>query len=195
MKISNFTLHEYFCKPLTYAKFKIAKQKYFESIESNDFRLSTSANIREIIQSVKRENCAIGPYQSLSVFEILNRIGSDLVLLSGVEKLFQHEIAVIKPVTILICMGNIAGFDLVIKTEDGEIINGEAFNAAKSFCKIKMRHSITKLTKPENVQTTKSAVILVNSDMEYVLNGYKNLNLLNIEREGIFKIHTLFCEV
>ena len=193
--MSKFTLHEYFCQPLTYAEFQIAKQKYFESIDNNNFRLSASGNVREIIQSVKRENCSIGPYQNLSVFEILNRIGSDLVLLSGVEKLFRHEIATIKPLTILICMGNIAGFDLIIKTEDGEIINGEAFNAAMSFCKKKMRHTIAKLLKPHNVQTTKRAVILVNSDVKDALIAYKNLNLKNIESVGNFKIHKLFCEV
>ena len=64
----------------------------------------------------------------MSVFEALNRIGSDLVLLSGAEKLFTSEIP---PENILLRMGNTQGFDFEVLYKGNKKVYGEAFNAAK----------------------------------------------------------------
>lgn len=194
MSKNNFLLHTYFCKPLNFEEFKLAKSKYFESIDSNTFSLPSSNNLRQMITSLKRDSVAIGPYKNLSVFEILNRIGSDLVLLSGAEKLFNNSISTITPDTVELCMGNIAGYDIVINTIEGEVINGEAFNVAKSFCKVKLRSTIKKLLKDENTSTTKRAIIMINSDMEEFIRTYNNLQLSSLKINDFF-IEYIYCEV
>ncbi len=67
-------------------------------------------------------------------------------------------------------MGNTGGFVFEVFVKSGEIIYGEAFNAAPSFCKSKMRQAIHKFHK----HNIKKAIVLVNSDVNDILKDYTN---------------------
>src|SRR5690606_12993345 len=48
----------------------------------------------DYLLAVKRTVCAVGPYRNLTLFEIGNRIASDLVLLCGARILFEESILI-----------------------------------------------------------------------------------------------------
>ncbi|MFI8379504.1 hypothetical protein [Leeuwenhoekiella sp. NPDC079379] len=171
-----FALIESFNKPLDKTAFFEAKEKYCTSIRTSSFSMLENTNLIELIETIKRTLSQIGPYKDLTPFEALNRIGSDLVLLAGAEKIFNNEIPSIKPKTILLNMGNKAGYDVIIETDKGKVY-GEAFNAAKSFCKVKMRESINKLlesSKSEERYSQKQRVIFYNEDITDIIEAYTN---------------------
>jgi hypothetical protein len=62
--------------------------------------------------------------------------------------------------SVKLILSNKAGFDLVIKTDKG-IVHGEGFNVAPSFFKQKLRATINKLRKANEV---KNAIIIFNED-------------------------------
>lgn len=149
-----------------------------------------NTNLIELIKTIKRTPDQIGPYQDLTPFEVLNRIGSDLVLLAGAEKIFNNEVPSIKPTKILLNMGNKAGYDIEIDAEQGKIY-GEAFNAATSFCKVKMRQSIDKLlegSRKEEVYSQGQAVVFYNADIEKTIKAYKNQKDKSCKKVTIHKI-------
>ena len=190
-----FELLEYFDAPLTKKEFYKAKQLYCEAITNNSFSFSPTSNIIDLLKLVKRNEVEIGPYKGLTVFESLNRIGSDLVLLSGTEKLFNNEIEGIYPKTIELKLGNKAGFDIIVKTIDGTIIYGEGYNVAKSFCKFKTRHTIDKFDKSDEVKSCKKAIILINEDVKSEIKNYKNKKTEKLKIENDLEIVYVFCEI
>jgi ABC-type enterochelin transport system substrate-binding protein len=192
-KSSKFILHDIFNEPLNEVTFNNAKKEYLKSINENVFSLPSSNNILEQIKLVKRTPQNIGPYKELTVFETLNRIGSDLVLLSGVQQLFTGIIKDIKPKTIKLNMGNKSGFDFIVTTINNEVINGEAFNAAASFAKVKMRQTIDKLTKDIAIHKSNKSIIFCNSDIKAIINGYKNQKEKEVLETSDFIIHKVFC--
>ncbi|MGZ4078738.1 MAG: hypothetical protein ACXVDW_14730, partial [Bacteroidia bacterium] len=149
-------------------------------------------NIYDLINSVKRSPERIGPYENISVFEALNRIGSDLVLLSGTEKLFDGVYKEIIPERIKLNMGTNPGFDFIIQTKNSNEIYGEAFNVATTFCKEKLRQAIHKLSKDWEEKNVLIAVIFINSEMKNLLDSYKNSR--ERELEGKVKFLRIFCE-
>ncbi len=164
----NFTLYEEFKDPLAKKEFLAAKALYLKSLRECNFPNLTGTAI-EIIQKAKRDKCNIGPYKNLSYFEILNRVGSDLVLLEGVTMLFSNHIKNIKPKRIALKMGNQAGEDITIELENnGGLIYGEAFNASESLKGHKMRHSEKIILKKiaEDKSSNRVGVIFYNADME-----------------------------
>ena len=190
-----FLLSKVFDEPLNFQEFREAKIRYCEFIQENKFSMPETDNLLEIINTIKRTPDVIGPYKDLTPFEALNRIGSDLVLLAGAEGLFQQKVSTIKPKKIHLMMGNKAGFDLEIHTAE-EIIYGEAFNAAESFWKAKMRSSIHKLLDPKKKRHKKilesgKAVILCNKIEGLTYNNTKENEYLEAHN---FIIHKLFCE-
>jgi hypothetical protein len=191
---SKFILHAIFNEPLNEEAFNNAKKEYLKSIKENVFSLPNSNNILEQIKLVKRTPQIIGPYKELTVFETLNRIGSDLVLLSGAEQLFKGVIKTIKPQTIKLNMGNKSGFDFIVTTINNEVINGEAFNAAASFAKVKMRQTIDKLTKDIAIHKSNKSIIFCNSDIKAIINGYKNQKEKEVLETSDFIIHKVFCD-
>ena len=177
MTEQTFLMHEAFKEPLTKEDFFCKKEEYLNYIENSQHSLISSSNIYNLINLVKREHYTIGPYKNISLFEALNRIGSDLVLLNGAEKLFNGEIEGILPDKIKLQMGSNRGFDFEVYTQD-KIIYGEAFNAAESFCKEKMRQAIHKLiTKSPDPDAT-IAIVMVNEDVKSILIHYKNQLML-----------------
>ncbi len=165
--MNKFLLHKEFNVPLDKNDFIKAKKKYLESIRNNEYTLLKTNDILEMIQNIKRSPEKIGPYQNISIFEALNRIGSDLVLVSGAELLFNGALKDIKVKTIKLNMGNTHGFDFIIETNDSKTIYGEAFNAAESFCKEKMRQAINKLI--DNKENKSGVgVVFVNEDVKEI---------------------------
>jgi hypothetical protein len=186
-----FILKSHFEEDLNREEFLKAKELYLETLENNPCAPISHGSTMELIKLTKRDLGPIGPYVKLTIFESLNRIGSDLVLLTGAEKLFNEEVSGISPSTITLKMGNKAGEDIIIKTTDGKTIFGEAFNAAPSFCKTKMRDSIHKLLKKQEVLKEKRAVIFCNEDIKDILQEYSNQRL--VAQKG-FKLHIIYCD-
>ncbi len=162
-----------------------ARIAYLQSLEQNKYAIKHTATIYELIDSVKRSPEKIGPYQNISVFEALNRIGSDLVLLAGATKLFAGEIPTIKPEKIHLKMGTTHGFDFEVHVKDSKPIKGEAFNAALTFCGQKMRQAIHKLLKEE----AEEAIIFINESARPVIENYRNTQ----EGNSKIKIHRVYC--
>ena len=187
MSKDKFLLHEEFKNPLNKAEFIEAKKLYLEFITKNEYEIKATKDIFQLIQNIKRSPEKIGPYQIMSVFEALNRIGSDLVLLSGAEKLFASEIP---PEKILLRMGNNQGFDFEVFYKGDKVIYGEAFNAAESFCKHKMRQAIDKLVDKNPDEKATSAIIFINEEMKGILEKYKNKK----EKQSQMVIHTIYCK-
>jgi hypothetical protein len=184
-----FILNEVFSKVLNKKDFLAAKDLYLKSLEQNPYSMPEAENIYQLLNNVKRNPAVIGPYKDLTVFEALNRIGSDLVLLSGAQQLFDGKVKEIKPDRILLRMGNTGGFDFEVFLKSGEIIYGEAFNAAPSFCKSKMRQAIKKLM--ENVDSkSNKALVFANSDVKNILEGY-----VNKQENSNLEIVKVYCEV
>lgn len=195
MTTSIFELSKQFDSPLTKTEFNIAKQLYCEAITNNTFSFSPTSNIIDLLKLVKRNEVEIGPYKGLTVFESLNRIGSDLVLLSGAEKLFNNDIEGIFPKTIELKLGNKAGFDVIVKTIEGTIIYGEGYNVAKSFCKFKTRQTIDKLYKSEEVKSSKKAIILINDDVKSEIEKYRNKKAVELKNMHGVEIVYVFCKI
>jgi hypothetical protein len=194
-----FELWETFDRHLDKEAFFQAKKQYCNAIINNDFSIQKSKNLVDIIESIKRNPSKIGPYKNLTPFEVLNRIGSDLVLLAGAEKLFNNEISSIELDTIKLNMGNKGGPDIEIITQEGETVYGEAFNAAASFCKQKMRSCINIILnrlKEPNVSVAQ-AVIFYNNDIESNVSKDNYFNKREEElnkKEVIINIHRIACD-
>jgi hypothetical protein len=193
--VSSFELSKYFDSPLTKTEFNKAKQLYYKAITYNSFSFSSTSNIIDLLKLVKRNTVEIGPYRGLTVFESLNRIGSDLVLLYGANRLFNNKIDGIYPKTIELKLGNKAGFDIIVKTIDETIIYGEGYNVAKSFCKFKTRQTIDKFYKSNEVKSSKKVLILMNKDVETEITKYRNKKEAELKSQYGLEIVYVFCEI
>ena len=162
MKKDNFILKEYFQKELNQEQLLIGIEKYKKYIVNNPFPLSEKKSTYNSIYNLKRKAYTIGPYSGLSIFEISNRLFSDLVVLEGAKRIFEEPSLVkankIKGIKLLLSNKN--GIDLKINTDKGTVY-GEAYNVASSFFKEKTRYTIKKLNKDNNV---KKAVLIFNDD-------------------------------
>jgi hypothetical protein len=190
MNKDNFLMYANFEKPLSHAEFITAKEKYFEYLELHKPEIKSAETIFELIENVKRSPVEIGPYQKISVFEALNRIGSDLVLLDGTEKLFTKEdLEINKPSKVLLRMSTIKGYDFEVYFKDQRPIYGEAFNASPSFCNTKMRQAIDKFIKDGK----EAGIVFVNEEVSDTINKYlKNNNRL--KGNPSFKLYPIFCK-
>ena len=193
MSADKFLLHKEFSGPLDFKGFKAAQRKYLQLVDDNAYSPTRTKNIYELIQEIKRAPKEIGPYVKISVFEALNRIGSDLVLLSGSEQLFERKVQGIIPRTIHLKMGNTRGFDFEVTLQDGTVIYGEAFNAAESFCKEKMRQAIEKVIKKNEDPRARKAIIMVNDDVREIIEDYNNK--LEKANQSQFEILKVYCKV
>lgn len=194
MKASDkFILYDKFNTPLTKQEFSKARLLYLNCIVNNKFSLPASSAIIEQIQLVKRQPKEIGPYKNLSVFEALNRIASDLVLLEGARLMFNGKIPEIIPNTIKLNMGNKSGFDFIVNTTRNKTVYGEAFNVAHSFAKVKMRQTIDKIVKYTSLHKTNQAIIFCNKEVKQTLLKYKNEKEEKLLQQQ-FVIHKLFCD-
>lgn len=189
MNKENFILNDIFNVPLSKVEFLKAKDAYLNALRENQFSIQKSSDIYDLIRKIKRSPERIGPYQNISVFEALNRIGSDLILLSGAEKLFNGDEPKINPKTIELRMGNTHGFDFVVNLGKNKEIYGEAFNAATSFCKQKMRQAIHKLIDKNPDKRAKAGIVFINEEVREIIKKYIN----NKELESEIKIYRVYC--
>jgi hypothetical protein len=199
MSKNTFLMHNCFEKPLSKKAFEEAKSAYLTLIEKNNYSMKATTSIYELIKNVKRSPATIGPYKDISVFEALNRIGSDLVLLEGAEKLFNGEIESIKPKSIELRMGNKHGFDFTVTLDDDSEILGEAFNAAESFCKHKYRQAIDKFANEKldewtKILKSKKGILFINQEVEATIKQYKNKKEGELEKKDI-TIYKVYCDL
>lgn len=185
MSKDKFILYDIFKEALSKKDFEKAKTAYLKSLKENKYVIKNAKTIYDLIKNTKRSPEKIGPYQHISVFEALNRIGSDLVLLSGATKLFNGELRDISPQKIHLKMGTTHGFDFEVFLENGKVIYGEAFNAAESFCKQKMREAIHKLID----NNASDAIVFINEEVKRDIERYVNKK----EVDSKIKIHRVYC--
>ena len=122
------------------------KIKYWSLLRENPFpKPPVSGSSIEMIKYFKRKEknslVKIGPYVGISVFEAANRIASDLVIINGILQLITDEKEPCNS-DIILRLGN-----KHVKNKGDFTINekeGEAFNVAASFYKIKYRNTTKK---------------------------------------------------
>jgi len=193
MNEDKFLMHQQFSRPLDKHEFVKTKKEYLNYITEFPYKIKDEKDIFELIQNIKRSPEEIGPYRKISVFEALNRIGSDLVLLSGATGLFNGVIKGIDPERIQLRMGTTRGFDFEVHLKDGVVIYGEAFNAAKSFCNEKMRQAIHKLLDDNPDKSAKLAIVFVNEEVKDRIENYLKENH-KLKANPEFKIHLIYCK-
>ena len=180
----NKDIADFFSKEITDIKMlQKGIDMYVKCIEENPFPKIEANTMYNFISNLKRKAYSIGPYSSLSIFEISNRLFSDFVVLDGAKAIFEDPsiIGASKIEGITLLLSNINGFDLTIKTDKG-IVYGEAYNVAPSFLKQKTRYTIKKLNKENKVE---KAVLIFNSDA-FDADG-KNENYINSQGVNYIK--------
>lgn len=182
-------MYEDFANPISNAEFTKAKKKYFEYLSFYKPEIKSAETIFDLIENVKRSPVEIGPYKNISVFEALNRIGSDLVLLDGTEKLFTEGLEKNIPSKVHLRMSTIKGYDFEVHFEGKDIIYGEAFNASRSFCNTKMRQALDKFIKDEK----KVGIVFVNEEVSDTITKYLNNNN-RLKAHPAFKLYPIFCK-
>jgi hypothetical protein len=130
-------------RDLSYREFDIFCTKYKSSLENYPFKVLDIRNDLSIFKALKREAIRFGPYDGLTVFESVNRISSDLVLLRGVRTFIQEG----DLVTIRLGNEHFANEgDFVINGKHGEV-----FNVAPSFFHTKLRNTLSNWRKKEKL--------------------------------------------
>lgn len=143
------------------------KKRYFNLLEENPFAQPPQGTYFEMINYLKRKDInnpqKIGPYQNITIFEAANRIASDLVIINGIIQLVdKHPELIMARFTLRLGILHEKGKgDFTIHLDDQDF-EGEAFNVAPSFLKVKLRNTISKWDKGENLGQLKH--ILVNDE-------------------------------
>lgn len=141
---------------IDYEMLQICKERYFGFLNDNPFpKPPDTGTYFEMINYLKRKDTnnpqKIGPYQNITVFEAANRIASDLVIINGIIQLVAKypELKVACFTLRLGILHEKGKGDFTIHL-DNQDIEGEAFNVAPSFLKVKLRNTISKWKKSEN---------------------------------------------
>ena len=153
---------------IDYEMLQTCKEKYFSFLNDNPFpKPPNSGTYFEMIHYLKRKDInnpqKIGPYQNITIFEAANRIASDLVIINGIIQLVQNNPS-LKNASFTVRLGILhekGKGDFTIHFGDKDF-EGEAFNVAPSFLNVKLRNTISKWNKDENVGKLK--YILVNDE-------------------------------
>ncbi len=133
MKTENFVLSTMFQGFLTKSAFEKAYNAYFEQMKENPLKPFSWESTTDFIEKVKRDREAksVGPYRNISLFEIANRIYSDLVVLEGAKRIFEGKEFDARKLEI--SLSTKGGFDIVVQCANGKYHLCEAFNVAQSF--------------------------------------------------------------
>jgi len=120
-------------------------------------------NFYDFLYRMKRGIIGKGPYPNVSIFESVNRIMTDLVILFGVKDLLDGRIPELNFKRIKVEYGNENNeiHDIIAK-ENEKVLIGEAFNVSKSLFRIKKQKSLNKLRK--NINDNTSLIIIFNND-------------------------------
>jgi hypothetical protein len=107
----------------------------------------------ELFKALKRRPVRGGPYPGRTIFEVANRVMSDLVVLGAAETLLCEpppELGPFRVRKIAILLGNENGeCDLLSDLDNGARLRGECFNVAPTFFSTKFRQSCVALNKRE----------------------------------------------
>jgi len=140
---------------IDYEMLQISKQRYFGFLDDNPFpKPPDTGTYFEMINYLKRKDTnnpqKIGPYQNITIFEAANRIASDLVIINGIIQLVaKHPELLVARFTLRLGILHEKGkgdFTIHLDNQDFE---GEAFNVAPSFLKVKLRNTTSKWKKSE----------------------------------------------
>lgn len=141
---------------IDYETFLNFKKRYFNLLEQNPFTQPPSEGTYfEMIRYLKRKDITnpqkIGPYKNITIFEAANRIASDLVIINGIIQLVAKypELLVARFTLRLGILHEKGRGDFTIHLDNHDF-EGEAFNVAPSFLKVKLRSTISKWKKSEN---------------------------------------------
>jgi len=160
--------------------------KYKELLK--DFPLTiNSSNILKLLQLLKRENIGKGPYPNVSMFEAINRIMTDLVILCGVKELLYKglEGIIFNKINVEYGHNNKQLHD-IMAYENEITLHGEAFNVSKSLFQTKKRTSLKKLQK--NIKGNTKLIIIFNNDAinNNLLKQNNNVNFLPVDISTFF---------
>jgi len=143
---------------ISYNEFLAVREEYLNLLNMNKFPIFDCTDTIEILKFLKREKKNICCYESITPFEAANRIGSDLVLLNGIQQIISSNQSLID-CKISISLGN-------ENTQMGDFkigeSHGEVFNVAQSFFKSKLRNTLIKWSR----LTPTLKYILYNSELE-----------------------------
>lgn len=117
-----------------------------------------------LFRMLKRRAVKGGRYPEASVFEVANRVMSDLVVLGAAERLLTKGIPgwnALRPAAVEVAFGVAAGWDLAGHVEDGRTFIGECFNVAPTFFADKKRRSVKGMMAEE---TAKHRILAFNAD-------------------------------
>ena len=125
-------------------------QDYLKQV--NSIKLPVPGNsVLAFLYSIKRTVIDSGPYPGVSLFEIANRVLSDMVILVGIKQLLSNPFVgdVRLPFDEYeVSLGVEGGYDLRAIAE-GHLLLGEAFNVAPSFFQSKKWRMAKKLKSEE----------------------------------------------
>ncbi len=170
MKVKNQYLQK-IPRTLNNEKIDSAIEEYFSILSKTSINID-SKNVLSLFKQLKRERVKQGPYPGLTVFEVANRVMTDLVILFGVKKLLKQEedYMIFDEYTIELGNENNQSFDIQAQKENKKL-RGEAFNVASSFFQGKKSSALSKLRK--NNHNNDTIVILYNSDAPKKGKDYK----------------------
>ena len=123
-------------------------KKYLDKLKTLDTSLPSEP--LELFRKLKREPVVGGPYPGHSMFEVANRVMSDLVVFGAVEtllfepppKIANHDI---KEITALLGNENDGPADLSAELSGGGRLLGECFNVALTLFPAKFKKSANAL--------------------------------------------------
>lgn len=87
---------------------------------------------------LKRKKVSAGPYPDVSIFELANRVMSDLVVLFAARHLLCERVLVKRVERLDVVLGTAHGLDVSGEFEDGGRLVGECFNVSQSFLPAKL---------------------------------------------------------
>lgn len=175
---------------ISYDDLKEVKDEYFILLSENKFPVpDKDSDFYYFIQFYKRKNekepNIIGPYKNITVFEAANRIASDLVIINGLFQLIEEK-PYLKEAKFTLRLGtthvqNKGDFTIHISKDNDQ--EGEAFNVAPTFLKVKLYKTRKKWEKD-----TRLRYILINEEAFINENHVIDENSQDKKEPFIFKV-------
>ncbi|WP_313375261.1 hypothetical protein [Chishuiella sp.] len=154
------------------------KNKYINFVKVNPIQFPKSRCLIDQIKFIKRKNIdcplTIGVYSNITILEAVNRIASDLVIINGLIQFVEDNSELVNA-KFTLRLGtthqpNQGDFTIFI---DGKESEGEAFNVAPTFLKVKLRNTLNKWKNDKG--KNKLHYIFVNEEA-FVGNNFKELD-------------------
>lgn len=157
------------------------KAIFFRYLKKNPIQFPHSNDLIDQVKFLKRKDLdsplTIGVYSNITILEAVNRIASDLVIINGLIQ-FVESNSKYQNAKFTLRLGTThheKRGDFTIYTDEVEL-EGEAFNVAPTFLKVKLRNTINKWKDNAALK-----VILVNEEA-FLGNNFKVLD------QRVFKV-------